>query len=102
MEAHLPAALVARAITLPEMPGPDSPRRTELRDLLEKVVVDVPEEGEPGREHVHRQPPGDAVLDVAEAVGERERELLGGRGAGLANMVARDGDRVPARRVLSG
>src|SRR6266850_187518 len=38
-------------------------------------------------------------LDVRHTVGERERHLLHGVGAGLADVVAGDGDRVPARHL---
>ena len=53
VEPHLPAARVPRAVALAHVPGPDPARGPELGDLLEEVVVDVPEEGEPGREAVH-------------------------------------------------
>src|SRR5439155_1463287 len=39
-------------------------------------------------------------VDVGDAVGEREAELLGGRTTCLAHVVAADRDRVPARNVL--
>ena len=45
---------------------------------------------QPGREHVDVQPAGQAELDVAEAVGQRERQLLRGGRAGLADVVAGD------------
>ena len=38
-------------------------------------------------------------LDVGHAVGDREGELLDGRRAGLADVVAADRDRVPARQL---
>jgi len=41
---------------LPHHPRVDAPRRAELRDLLEEVVVHVPEEAEPRREVVHVHP----------------------------------------------
>ena len=43
---------------------------------------------------------GHGGLDVGDAVGEGEGDLLGGRAAGLADVVAGDGDRVPERQVL--
>ena len=45
-------------------------------------------------------PRSTAACDVADAVGERERQLLHRRRAGLADVVAADRHRVPARRVL--
>jgi hypothetical protein len=44
----------------------------------------------PGREDVDVQPARQAELDVGEAVGEGERELLRGGRAGLADVVAGD------------
>ena len=38
-------------------------------------------------------------LDVGEPVGQREGELLGRRGSRLADVVARDRDRMPARQL---
>ena len=46
------------------------------------------------------RPAGDRRLAVGDRVGERERELLGGRRPRLAHVVARDRDRVPARQLL--
>ena len=45
------------------------------------------------------EPARDAALDVGEAVGEGERELLRRRRTRLANVVARDRDRIPAWRM---
>ena len=47
-----------------------------------------------------RQPRGDRRLAVGDPVRERERELLHRRRAGLADVVAGDRDRVPAREPL--
>jgi hypothetical protein len=83
------AALVGRAVHVPHPPGPDPPRRTELRDLLEEVDVRVEEEAQAGRELIDVQPAAQAQLDVAEAVGQRVRQLLRRRRTGLADVVAR-------------
>src|SRR5207245_11139711 len=40
-------------------------------------------------------------LDIGDAVGQGEGDLLDGRRARLANVVARDGDRVPGRQILA-
>ena len=72
----------------------------ELRDLLEEVVVGVEEEGEPGAERVGREARGDCRLAVGDSVRERECELLRGGRARLADVVAGDRDRVPARDPL--
>ena len=80
--------------------GPHPPGGPELGDLLEKVVVRVEEEAEPRPERVHVEPGVERRLDVGDPVGQGEPELLGRRRPGLADVVARDRDRVPARRVL--
>ena len=64
-------------------------RRAELRHLLEEVVVRVEEEREPLAELVGREPGRHRRLAVGDPVGERERELLHGRRARLADVVAR-------------
>src|SRR5205085_11932000 len=87
-------------VALLHVARPDAARRAQLGDFLEEIVVDVPEEREARREVVDIEAAGLSALDVGEAVGERERELLRRRGARLANVVAGDRDRVPFRRVL--
>ena len=52
-----------------------------------------------GREVVDVEAALDGALDVGEAVLEREGELLLGGRAGLADVVAGDRDRVPARHL---
>ncbi len=74
---------------------PEPPGGAELRHLLEEVVVRVEEEGQPRAEVVHRQPRCDRCFAVGDPVCEGERELLGRRRAGFANVVAGDRDRVP-------
>ena len=99
VEAHQPRARGARAVGLAQLARPDPPRRAVLGDLLEEVDVRVEEEAQAGREVVDVEPAGHQLLDVGEAVLEREGELLGGGRAGLADVVAGDGDRVPARHL---
>src|SRR6266480_1504114 len=60
----------------------------------------VEEEGEPRRELVDVEASLNAPLDVREPVRERERQLLGGGRAGLADVVAGDRDRMPERHLL--
>ena len=57
VEAEQHRALAPRAEPLLHDPGPEAPRRAELRDLLEEVVVHAEEEGEARREIVDRQAP---------------------------------------------
>ncbi len=99
VEAHEPGAGVLRPVALPQLARPDAPRRAVLGDLLEEVDVRVEEEGEPRRELVHAEPALHRRLHVGEPVREREGELLRGRRARLADVVARDGDRVPERHL---
>ena len=88
-----------RAVDVAHPARPDPARGAELRDLLEEVDVRVEEERQPGRELVDVEAAGEAQLDVAEAVGERERQLLRGRRAGLADVVAGDRERLVRRDV---
>ena len=73
-----------------QLARPDPPRRAVLRDLLEEVDVRVEEEAQPRREVVDVEAAVDRLLDVGEAVLERERELLRGRRSRLADVVAGD------------
>ena len=78
---------------------PHAARGAQLGDLLEEVVVDVPEERQALRERVDVEARGAPELDVGDAVGQREGQLLHGRRARLADVVAADADRVPARHA---
>jgi hypothetical protein len=51
-------------------------------------------------ELVHVQPARDGCLDVGEAVGQGEGQLLRCRAAGLADVVAADADGVPLRQLV--
>ncbi len=90
---------VGRPVALAHPAGPDAPRGAVLGDLLEEVDVGVEEEAEPRRELVDRQARRQGGLDVGEPVGQREGQLLGGRRARLADVVARDRDGMPARHL---
>ena len=102
VEAQHHRALVGRSVAITHPPGPDPPRRPVLGDLLEEVDVGVEEEAQPRREGVDREAALHRQLDVGEAVGQRERQLLGGRRPGLADVVAGDRDRVPPRHLGGG
>ena len=102
VEPQLHRALQLRAVAVVEPPGPDAARRPVLGDLLEEVDVGVEEEAQPGREGIDGQARLQRQLDVGEAVGEGEGQLLRGRRAGLADVVAGDRDRVPARHLRGG
>ena len=95
-------APVRGAVAIAHPAGPDAPGGPVLGDLLEEVDVGVEEEAEAGRELVDRQAGRHRRLDVGEPVGQGEGQLLGGRRSGLADVVARDRDRVPARQLGRG
>ncbi len=82
-----------RAVPVSHPAGPDAAGRPVLGDLLEEIDVGVEEEAQPRCELVDRQPGLRGQLDVGEAVGEREGQLLGGGRAGFADVVARHRDR---------
>ena len=81
-------------------PGPQTAGRTELRDLLEEMVVRVEEEGQPLPEVVGREPGTDRGFAVRDSVGERERELLRSARSRLADVVPGDRDGVERREPL--
>ena len=62
VEAQLLRARVGRAEPLAHDARPQPPRRAELRDLLEEIVVGVEEEREPLPERVHVEPRVDRGL----------------------------------------
>src|SRR5208282_5742213 len=97
MRAQHHRARVLRAEALLHYVRPHAARRAKLRHFFEEVVVEVPEERKARREIIYRQTPPDGLFDVADAVGYRERQLLHGGRACLADVVAGDRHRVPAR-----
>jgi hypothetical protein len=100
MEPHHERAGIFRMIALLHVARPDAPRRAQLRNLLEEVVVDIPEEREPWCEAVDVESARNSTLDIRESVGEREGKLLCGGGSSFANMVAGDRYRIPLWDVL--
>jgi hypothetical protein len=81
---------------------PDTARGPELADLLEEIYVRVEEETETRGEVIHVESCFYTGLDVREAVGQGEGELLGRRAPCLPDVVATYGDGVPLRHVLCG
>ena len=100
VEAHPQGLVALGAVGVAHLAGPDPARGAVLRDLLEEVDVGVEEEREARREGVDVEPALERRLDVREAVLEREGELLLRGRARLADVVAGDRDRVPARHPL--
>ncbi len=83
------------AVALAHDGGPTPPARAVLGDLLEEVAVRVEEERDLRRELVDGHPAAfDHGVAVGDAVGQRERHLLHGVGAGVAEVRARHRDRV--------
>ena len=99
VRAQLQRARVERAEAVAHDRRPHAPQRAVLGDLLEEVRVRVEDPREPRSEVVDRDAVREHRLDVGDRVGERERHLLHGRGARLAHVVARERDRVEARRL---
>ena len=60
------------------------------------------EEGELRREALDVEATSDGRVDVRDRVGEGEGELLHRVGSGLADVIAADRDRVPARQLIGG
>src|ERR1700694_2697969 len=99
MKTQLGGTGLVGPIALAHPPSPDAPGRPVLRDLLEEVAVRVEEKTEPRGELVDTEAARHRRFDVGKTVGQREGELLGGRRAGLADVVARDRDGMPARQL---
>src|SRR5947209_5127004 len=66
VETHDPRPWTLRAVALLEVARPDPTRGAQLGDLLEEVVVNVPEERKTRREVVDVQAALDAALDICE------------------------------------
>ncbi len=95
VEAQRPAARVARLEPILHGARPEAARRAELGHLLDEIVVYVEEEAQPPGEGIGVQAAPHRRVDVGDAVAQRESDLLRSGRAGLADVVARDGDRVP-------
>ena len=93
-------ARLLRAVALADDVRPAPAAGAVLGDLLEEVVVRVEEERHLRRELVDGHPaPADDLVAVRDRVLQRERHLLRGVGAGVAEVRARDRDRVVARHL---
>ena len=102
VEPQLQAPLVGGAVAVAHPTGPDAAGGPELADLLEEVVVAVEEEAQAGGEVVDVKASRRGRLHVCEAVGQGEGQLVGGRRAGLPDVVAGDRHRVPAGHLGGG
>ena len=79
---------------------PHPPAGAQLGDLLEKVVMQIPEKRQMRGEVVDVHPARDRVLHVAEPIRDREREFLHRGRTGFADVVAGNRYRMEARRLL--
>ena len=95
VESELLRPWIGRAEPIAHGARPQPARRTEFRDLLEKVVVGVEEERKPLAELIHVESGVDRRLHVGGRVRQREGDLLHGRRPGLPNVIATDRDGVP-------
>ena len=77
---------------------PDAPAGAAEHEVLD-VEAAIQEEREPRAKAVHVQPAGAKQVGVGEAVAQRERRLLHGRGPRLRDMVAADAYGIPAGHV---
>ena len=100
VRTQTPGLGIGGPVLLAHEPGPDTPRRTELGDLFEEIVVHVEEEGETGYEGINIEPSSDAPFDIFKPIPQGEGEFLNGRRPCLSDMVSRDRDRVVPRCVL--
>jgi hypothetical protein len=85
---------------MPQLSSPDATGGTKLGDLLEEIVVNIPEERNPWREFVHVQASSNRLFDVMKSVGQCEGEFLDVRRARLADVIPRNRNHVPFRRVF--
>ena len=99
VEPQLQRTFELGAIAVAQPSRPDPPSGAVLGDLFEEVDVGVEEERQSRSERVDREAGLHGQFDVREPVGKREGQLLDRRGAGLADVVSGDRDRVPARHL---
>ena len=72
----------------------------DLAISLEEVVVDVEEEAQPRGEAVDIHAAFHAVVDVGRPSARVKAKLLSRRRSGFTDVIAADGNRVPARHLL--
>ncbi len=100
VEAQLLRPRVGRAEPVLHDPRPQPPRRAELCDLLEEVVVGVEEERQPLAERIDVEARAARRLHIRDRVRERERHLLDRRRSRFADVIPADRNRVPLRHIL--
>ena len=73
---------------------------TELGNLLQNVVVSVPEEGQTAGKIIDVQAGLDSSLAVCNTISNGKCDFLGSSGTSLTDMVAGDGNSIPLRYIL--
>src|SRR5688572_26425656 len=101
MEAKFPARFLLRAILVAHHVGPQGASSAILSDLLEDVIVGIEEETEPSGEVINLHAASQTDIDIVKPIRKGESKFLHGGGAGLADVIAADGDGVPLRNVLA-
>ena len=81
------------------MARPNAPCGAELRDLLEEVVMNIPEERKARRKGIDIEPARNPPFNVGESVRQGKRQFLRRRGTGLADMVSGNRNGIPVRGV---
>ena len=102
MEAQHPGSRIPGSVAIAHDARPQPSGGAELGDLLEEIDVRIEEEGKPWSELVDVQSGRHRGLDVGHPVGECEGQLLDCGRARLPDVVAGDGDCVPAGHVPGG
>ena len=100
MEAQQAGALIFRAPAIFAQPVPDLACRAIFRNLFEEIIVCIEEEGKPRPEFIDIESAPQRPFHVLDTVINGECQLLQRGRARLANVVAGNGNRVPARREL--
>ena len=96
---------LGHAVALVQDPRPQPPRRAQLRRLLEHVDARREEEEEPVRERRHVDTAADGLVEVRDAVGGRDPDLVDrgaaasrGRGSRRTRSAPSEGSRSPRAR----
>src|SRR5262245_4226028 len=100
MGAKHPRARVGGLETLFHNLRPQTASGTKFRYLFKEIVVDIKEERETRGEFVDIKPCFHRRLNIGNAIGQRESNLLGGSRASFADVVARDRNGVPVRHLI--
>ena len=102
VETQRPGTRLPGAKAIAHDPVPDAARGAVFGHLFEEIVVRVEEKRKARREIIDCQAAPDRSFHILDAVLQREREFLNRRGAGLADVVAADGDGIELGGVPGG